>query len=476
MDRQINSKRPCQFMIEEYFLIYKNASIEERKEIIETMPDYIYYSLLMSNLKKTCEDYTSHLKDKDVLKYFNEDEIKEVFMKNFTKTEKDLNKLIKDINADENRLKQFKLDVLNEKMPGKTKKKSIKPCKFNQNSASCFTDKLSVNIIKEHKSKQLENDTNDTKIIITENINTDFGNMHLEAIFKGHDTSYILKNYRTIRFSREELQIYLAILNVYMQNTLKKDYGKPFEFSTKDFHNNILSRKNRLRKTDLQKYENIFVRIASKRVAFSSKNATIDPFNQFDSRINSTLVNIDIISSNDYKDQIIRIVPSALTLLELNQVKQISNFFPVDFLKLPFKKSDNILYFALYLSMLHRNNEWHYSKEKGKRRKKIYNKGFKKELFIMTIINNALPNYQEVFKSFEEYKSKNNDGKKYFDREILNPLKETISIYVEHGYINKNYKMPEYSKNILNEKLTVIFNYDVGKLIETDKFKKDEKK
>ena len=94
----------------------------------------------------------------------------------------------------------------------------------------------------------------------------------------------------------------------------------------------------------------------------------------------------------------------------------------------------------------------------------------------MTIINNALPNYQEVFKSFEEYKSKNNDGKKYFDREILNPLKETISIYVEHGYINKNYKIPKYNKNILDEKVEVIFNYDVGKLIETDKFKKDEKK
>ena len=39
---------------------------------------------------------------------------------------------------------------------------------------------------------------------------------------------------------------------------------------------------------------------------------------------------------------------------------------------------------------------------------------------------------------------------------------------------------PQYSGRLalggLHEKVEVIFNYDVGKLIETDKFKKDEKK
>jgi hypothetical protein len=125
---------------------------------------------------------------------------------------------------------------------------------------------------------------------------------------------------------------------------------------------------------------------------------------------------------------------------------------------------------------LHRNNESHIEKEKGKRPKRIYNKAFKKEITVRTILEKALPNHQEIFSKFEEYKNNNSDGKKFFDREILNPLKETIDTYVSHGYIDKNYKIPEYSKNILDEKIAVIFNYDVGKLIETDKFKNDEKK
>jgi hypothetical protein len=116
--------------MKEYFDSYNKASIEERKEIIETMPDYIYYSLLMSNLKKTCEDYTNHLKDKDVLKSFNEDYIKKSFMSDFTEIEKNIKSLIKDINEDESRLEQFKIALKKMKNERSKLEKNKKPVPF----------------------------------------------------------------------------------------------------------------------------------------------------------------------------------------------------------------------------------------------------------------------------------------------------------------------------------------------------------
>lgn len=355
----------------------------------------------------------------------------------------------------------------------KYKKEQIKKAKFDQSKSCCFTDKLSQEVIKNQKSKSYDTYSNS---ITSDNHIKDFGNFQISQNIKETDKSYILENYKNIQFTREEIQIYIAILNVYIQNISKKNYGVSYEFSVKEFHNVVLGRKNRLRKEDLQRYEKMFVLIASKRIIYNSENATIAPFKKLNARVNSTLINIDIISKNNYKDQIIRIVPSELTMLELKQIKQISNFFPVELLKLPFKKSDNIFYFALYFTNLHRNNESHIEKIKGKRPKRIYNKAFKKEINIKTILKKALPNYPEILKKFEHYKNNNSRGKHFFDREILNPLQETINIFIKHGYIDKNYKIPEYSKNILDEKITVIFNYDVGKLIETNKFKKDEKK
>jgi hypothetical protein len=353
----------------------------------------------------------------------------------------------------------------------KLPKKQLPNAKFNQNKSAWFSSKLSSEILKEYKSEQLK-----SNIVKSSEKNMDIGNLKIEQIVKETDTSYILENYKTISFSREEIQVYLALLNVYMQNVKnKKDYGIPFEISTKDFHNNILGRKNRLRKEDLQKYESIFQMIRSKTIIYNPESATIKPFNKKEFkniRINDNLMNLGIISSNDYKDQIIRIVPSALTMLELKNINQFSNCLPVEIIKLPFKKSDNILYFALYLTNLHRNNESHFERKKGR----IFNKAFKKEIYINTIIKKALSNYEELFNRFEEYKTNNSNGKLFFDKQILIPLKETLEIFKNHGYIDKNYKIPIYSKNILEQKIEVIFNYDTAKLIETDRFKKDEKK
>jgi len=360
----------------------------------------------------------------------------------------------------------------------KSKKITLKNAKFNQNNAYYFTSKLSDEILKHYKSEAFNKNQSKVKSKVK---NTDVGTLGIEQEVKETNTSYILENYKTISFSREEIQVYLALLNVYMQNVKKKDYSIPFEISTKDFHNNILGRKNRLRKEDLQRYESIFQMIRSKTIIYNPESATIKPFNKKEFkniRINSNLMNLDIISYEDYKDQIIRIVPSALTMLELKTktISQISNFLPIEIIKLPFKKSDNIMYFALYLTRIHRNNQSHIETEKGKRPKRIYNTTFKKEIYINTIIKKALPNYNELFNKFEEYKINNSDMKKIFDITILIPLKETLEIFKNHGYIDKNYKIPNYSKNILEQKIEMIFNYDTAKLIETTKFKKDEKK
>jgi hypothetical protein len=116
------------------------------------------------------------------------------------------------------------------------------------------------------------------------------------------------------------------------------------------------------------------------------------------------------------------------------------------------------------LTYLHRNNESHLEKEKGKKPKRIYNKAFKKEINIKTIIESALPNHKNLFSKFEEYKNNNSRGKYFFGNMILGPLQETINIYVKHGYIDENYKIPSYSKNILNQNIEIIFVYDIKEI------------
>lgn len=439
----------------------------KKAEVLNAMKDLsetncIGISYCLNELIKIDDEKKDLLNDKDALKYFSQDEIKQVYDEKIEDYKNIIISLLDNINNYEKEIKKRK-----------PKKKTTKKAKFNQNNSMISSSKLSQEIIKEFVSCNFTNQT-----VITKKKELNMGTIKFEQKVKETDLSYIGENYKTLRFTREEIQIYLAILNVYMQNIAKKNYGIPFEFSTKDFHNNILGRQGHLQKRDLQKYESIFQSIASKRIIYNPETATISPFTnkEFKNiRINSNLINVDIMSYDNYKDQIIRIVPSALTMLELTTIKQFSNFLPIEIIKLDLDKSDNIIYFALYLTNMHRNNESHIEKEKGKKPKRIYNKAFSKEFFIKTIIKNALPNHKELLEEFETYKTKNSMGKLFFDRNILNPLKETLDIYVSHGYIDKHYKIPTYNKNILDKNIEVIFNYDTAKLIETDKFKKNEK-
>ena len=339
-------------------------------------------------------------------------------------------------------------------------KKKTNVAKFRKDSASCFTSNLTTAIIQNFKSRDL---SKDGTVVIGEEKKLDIGTIRLDQEIAETNKSYIFENYQTIRFSREELQIYLAVLNVYMQNINKKNWGVPFEFSIKDFHMNVLGRKNRLRKTDLERYENIFEGLGGKRIRYNPEITTIAPYNKKEFkgiRINSPLIHVDIVILNNYKEQVIRVIPSTLTMLEFKSVRQISNYLPIEVIQLRFDKSDNIFYFLIHIVKMHRNNESYVEKTKGKKPKRIYPPSHKKEFILRNLIIKALPNHEEILLNFEESTRK----KEFFNMLVLMPLKETLEIYKNHGYIDKNYKIPDYSKNVLDEKVEVIFNYDITKL------------
>lgn len=334
--------------------------------------------------------------------------------------------------------------------------------------ASCPTSLISQELTKSCKPEKIKEEENNNTIISKE-IENKAGIINFAQIIDDEITSFtqqseILNNYKTLKFTREELQIYLAILNIYMQNTNKKNYGKELIIEVPSFHNKILKRKNRLRKEDLQKYENIFQKLAQKRIIYDSYNASVKPYSKKEFKtvhINSSLINIDIMSYSGYKTQVIRIIPSAYTLLELQSIKQISNFLPWELVELGFDESDNIFYFGLFLVRMHRINETHIVDKK-----RIKNITYAWEIEFQTFIEEALPNGNELIK---KYNSLEDHKKRFILNNLEIPLGKALKFFENRNYIlpqknkrlNINYKNPFDNEN----KIKMIFNYDNGKLL-----------
>lgn len=341
-----------------------------------------------------------------------------------------------------------------------------------RNHASCPNSLISEQLTKNHIPERIDSSDYDKNLIVSEDIQTGAGIISFnqkidDRIDPLKDDSEILKNYKSIGFSREELQIYLALLNVYIQAVSKKDYGNPLEIETSFFHNEVLKRDGHLQKRDLERYRQIFRKIATKRICYSSNNASIHPYKKKEFRsvsIDSPLINIDIITKLDYKKQIINIVPSAYTLLELKLIKQISNYLPWDFLQLDFKESDNIFYFGMYLIRMHRNNMTSIIiNEKGKT-DRIKNVTFAWEIDFKKLVLESLPNGKELIEQYENEREK----KKFIERNIEGPLNKAISFFEKCNYFipQKNKEIIlNYKKAFQENIIKIYFNYDNGKLM-----------
>jgi hypothetical protein len=244
-------------------------------------------------------------------------------------------------------------------------------------------------------------------------------------------------------------------MSIYLQNTTRKqqEIGEAILINTKDLHYNILGKTGELQKRDLKEYESIFRGIASQRIHYTSNNNSSSKYKKFKNvDIDAPLLNIDIISLDNYKEQAIRIQPTAYTLFEMNKIKQFNNCLDWNIFKLPDRKEyDNVFYFYMYLSRLHRNNQ------------KQKQKAFAMSPYIKTLVKEALPDGEKIIEQFKTEREK----KKFILANIENPLKETVKILEESKTIKplKNrFNFTDSYKNIFDEneknKIMIHFNYE----------------
>jgi hypothetical protein len=285
--------------------------------------------------------------------------------------------------------------------------------------------------------------------------------------------SEILNNYTTIGLSREELQLYLILVNLYLENIPKKNYGKTLKVDVKFLHNKILKKQNRLRQEDMDFYRGIFARLSTKRLTYKSTNA-INIFKQKrfkNVEIDSNLIQIGVMTNNELKEQLINITPTDYTLLELKEIKQFNNFVPTEFYNLDFRKEfDNILFFGICLCNMHRNNATSKDKNDEGKQITIKNKSYMWEIDFVKLVNKSLPHAEHIIDGYEKEK---NSKKRYIESNIENPLIKAIEIMIKNNYIinfDFNKLKINYRKAFQeNNKIKFIFNYDVGKLIKIDK-------
>jgi len=335
-----------------------------------------------------------------------------------------------------------------------------KPAYKNNEFASTPTSMISTELIKYHKPLFLNR--NEKKIVSKEK-NADYGIISFEEIHKELNeysltsNREIIEQFKSIGLSREEFQIFLAIFDLFVTNG-KDDYEKPVLISLKDFHNHILDRKNRLRKSDIDKYISTFSRISSTFIKINTDTASIFPYKRkYKSRlatIYSSIANIAIISMQEYDCDIIKIFPSEYFLYEISHIAQISNYLPRDFIKLNLKSNDNILFFGHYLVKMHNINS-----------KIQINNLSTWETFIPTLINNALPDYDSFMENYELEKHKS----QYIDRHVFTPLKNSLAILKNNDYIT-GYEFSNINTKYVfdnSQKLQVTFKYK-----ETSKIKK----
>lgn len=227
--------------------------------------------------------------------------------------------------------------------------------------------------------------------------------------------SEILNNYTTIGLLREELQIYLVLVNLYLTNIPKKNQalGKSLEVDVKFLHNEVLGRQDHLREEHLAFYRGIFSRLSTMRLTYKSNKSSKKLFKKREFKnceIDSNLIQISVTTYDNLKEQTITITPTEYTLLELREIKQFNNFVPVEFFNLDFRKEyDNILFFGICLCNIHRINARSKIKDDEGKTITIKNKTFAWEIDFTKLINKALPHAKYIVEGYENEKNKKKD-------------------------------------------------------------------
>jgi len=99
-----------------------------------------------------------------------------------------------------------------------------------------------------------------------------------------YQANEFIEQFKSIGLSREEFQIFLAVFDLFITKA-KNDYEKPVLISLKDFHNHILDHKNRLRKSDIDKYFSTFNKITSTFININTDTANVLPYRKFIGKI-----------------------------------------------------------------------------------------------------------------------------------------------------------------------------------------------
>lgn len=264
----------------------------------------------------------------------------------------------------------------------------------------------------------------------------------------------ILNCYNSISLSRAEFQFFLAIFDIFITEYNKtKDLEQPIFMTIKDFHNQVLNIKNRIRKEDIVKYINIFDGLSNKLI-------TIDTTKVINKKrkklfIHGPIANITIISIPEDDFYGLKIFPTGYIQFECINTRHISNYLPRKFIQLDLRENDNILFFGYHIVRIHKLNN------KNKNKELI----FTWKSSVIKVINSALP---DAITFFENYNKNKYQKSQYLNRNIILPLKKSLEILKTQNYILEFSFINLKTRNIFNEsqKLVIIFNYDKSKFKE----------
>ena len=275
-------------------------------------------------------------------------------------------------------------------------------------------------------------------------------------------------------FSKEEMQIYYAFFDLYLLNGKKSGYKAPFDIATKDLHYDVLgqNRNTKFRSDDFAFYKQIALKFSGRRIEYTTEKASQSYLANGKYKnicVNSSIMQMEILEGGqgEYKEQVLRIIPTTYMQHEAKVMKQISNFLPREFLNL--NAHENFFYFGTYINNMHKINSSHKEVEektvKGKLIKKtvkVHPVSYAWEVSLKKLIEEALP---EGEKTIQEYKATRRK-KEYLDRKILPYITKALDVYKSKWYILK-YNKKEFSsinsRTVLENddfKISLIFNYD----------------
>lgn len=319
------------------------------------------------------------------------------------------------------------LKQLDENKKTKRKKKTKKTILKDTHYASVPVSLLGQDICKEYTTTDINRHENSIRATKEANYGVIEVKEYITTPFEFEkNQEEILRVYQNIKLRREALQIYFALISTYIENVPNKKYGKEIKLTFKQLHEDILKRSkiDRLRETDIKYYREIFSYLSTRRITWEPKGATEKPYKtkrlKNISVNDSNLILIETHTGEENEDKnTFTIKPTSYTLFELKHIKHISNVFPKDFITLDFKKNDNILYFGYYLTRIHKIC--------------INSKEHCKEFKFYTLIENALPNGKRLMEELSTAREK----KKFFTRQILQPLKEALEILEDNSIVKK---------------------------------------